>query len=111
MGSKLATPESDTIPVDKQDLIAVWSLLVKVVGSLRRMGSYYSTPDEHTPLEPEREQEMLRELSGFFSRPLIMEMIRNRQLLDKYLSDEEAEHLCDHVIQYWKRGQTPVANQ
>ncbi len=109
MSSKLAIPEIETVPVAKQDLIMVWSLLVKVAGSLHRMGSYYSTPDKHTPLEPEREQEMLREVSAYFTKPLIMEMIHDRQLLDKYLTDEETEHLSEHVIQYWKPGQTPVA--
>ena len=64
MNAKLLQPETEKIAVAKPDLVAAWALMERVVVSLRKMGSYYSTPGPDVPLPPEKQREMLREWAG-----------------------------------------------
>lgn len=93
--------EATGVMVAREDLIAAWSALEALVVSLHRIGSYYSTSGPDVPLEPERRQRMLEDLDAFVSAELVRELGAARVALSEYLPDDEAEHLSEHVIQYW----------
>jgi len=101
MQAQILQTSGDKVAVPKDELIRAWSVLEKLVISLRNMGSYYSTPDRQTPLSSERHAEMLAELDQFFSPELIREMNQARIALGQHLPEEEAEHLADHLIHAW----------
>jgi hypothetical protein len=101
MDAKLLRPETEKVAVDKQDLVAAWSLLERVVVSLRKMGSYYATSGPEVPLPPEKQQEMLEALNGYFTAELCQELSSARVNLGEYLPDDEAEAISDS-LEYWK---------
>lgn len=106
MEAQAATAAEPVIGVPKRDLIEAWSALDKLVVSLRKMGSYYAMPDEHTPLASDRREAMLEALDKFLSGDTWQELSRARRLLAECLPGEEIEHLSEHVIQYWQAGST-----
>jgi hypothetical protein len=101
MEAKAIESGNETISVAKRDLIEAWSVLEKVVVSLRRMGSHYATPGPDVPLPPEHQQQMLKDLDAYFSPELVRELGRARRLLVEYLPEDETEHLSEHVLKYW----------
>src|SRR5438046_10375750 len=108
MEAKASTASIETVPVAKSDLIEAWKVLDKVVVSLRKMGSYYSTPARDVPLPSEQHQEMLESLDKFMSAELWRELAHARRLLSEYLPDDETEEMSEHVIEYWKPTSAPT---
>ena len=101
MEARAIAANPERVYVAKPDLIGAWTVLEKVVVSLRKIGSFYATPDEHTPLPPERHQEMLAALNSFMSGDVWKQLSHARSLLGQYVSDDEGEAISD-ALDYWK---------
>ena len=108
MPAQAIRTDQQVIAVPKDDVVRAWSVLEKVVLSLRNMGGHFSTPDKHTPLSPEMYQKMLEELNRFFTPELIREMGAARVALGRLLPEEEAEFIADNLIEFWT---APVVNE
>ena len=101
MEAKLTKVVPQHVQMPKEELLAAWMAVEKVVRSLQRMGSYYSTPDAETPLDPSKHQEMLESLDAYFTPELFWELSRAGGMLAQYLPEDEVETACEEVIQYW----------
>jgi hypothetical protein len=96
---------TEVIAVSKQDLVAAWSLMERLVVSLHRMGSCYSTTGPDVPLSPEQRQKMLHDLDSFFNADTVAEMAQIRRTLSEYLPGDEAETMSQHMEEqglYWR---------
>jgi hypothetical protein len=110
MKTKTLRSKPKTVAVEKRDLIAAWTALLRVVISLRKMGSFYAIPSGQKELTPERRQEMLEALDNFFTPEVWRQMSRGRVLLEKYFPNEEAEAIGD-ALEYWQPPRNSGAKQ
>lgn len=101
MSTTIESP-TQVVSVAKKDLVDAWSVLERVVVSLRTMGSHYATPSADTPMSPEQRQQMLNDLDAYFSPELCRELSNARRLLSEYLPGDEAETISDG-LQYWEK--------
>lgn len=101
MEAKVLETENQSIPIAKCDLIRAWTVLEKLVVSLRKMGSFYSTPDAHTALPPDQRQKMLEDLDTYFSPEMVRELSVARRVLGEYLPDDEAEAISER-LKFWE---------
>lgn len=92
--------QTPVVTVAKQDLVEAWSVLEKVVVSLRAMGSHYASPGGSH--EAEHRREMLEDLNAYFSPALCKELSRARRLLGEYLPTDETTTLSD-ALDYWEK--------
>jgi hypothetical protein len=101
METQALMPPETPIAMPKRDLLEVWSVLEKVVVSLRKIGSEYAIPKDQIDQTPEQRQQMLEAFEDFFSPELFSELARARRLLTEHLPDEETEYISENLIRFW----------
>jgi hypothetical protein len=106
MKTKAVAPKSSVIPVSRKDLIAAWSVLEKVVVSLRKIGSAFAVPEGQADQTPEQRQVELKALDDFISPQVLRELSHARRLLAEYLPSEEIERLSENSIEFWSPSDT-----
>lgn len=97
----------DVVRIRKERLIATWMLLERLVVSLDKIGSYYSTPSEHEPLPPDKQQEMNAAISELMNADTFHEMALARGYLSDLIDDDEGEALSDS-LPFWKAPAAPA---
>lgn len=90
----------ETVQIKKESLIAAWRLMERLVVSLDRIGSFYSTPAEDVPQTPEQRQSMLEAVGELMGPDTFREMAHVRRLLDELIDDEEGEVISDS-LRFW----------
>jgi hypothetical protein len=108
MKAKTVTQAPAAVPVSKSDLIAAWSVLEKIVVSLRKIGSAHAASGGQAEQTSEQHQHELEAIDRFFSPEVLRELSRARRLLAEYLPGEEIEGLSEHSIQFWSPGDSKV---
>jgi hypothetical protein len=107
MNSKTALNAEPVVPVAKRDMVEVWSVLEKLVVSLRKIGSAHAVADGQGKQTPDQRCREIDALDRFLSPELLRELSRARRLLAEYLPNDELEELSEHSIEFWaddKRG-------
>src|SRR5437667_11390134 len=100
MATKTVTQRAEMISISKEDFLAAWSLLERMVVSSDKIGSYFSHPvGKEQP--PHQRQAMLEALFDYFGPDFFQEATQIRSRLDKYIDDEEGEAISD-TLYYWK---------
>jgi hypothetical protein len=101
MEAKALNPTTDAVMVRKEDLVEAWSLLLRMVISLRKIGSCYAVSHGQTEQTPEQRQNMIEAIAEFMSPELWHELSHVRVALETYLPDDEAEAIADR-LSYWQ---------
>jgi hypothetical protein len=93
--------QPEAVAVSKDDLIAAWSVLERMVVSLHKIGSHFATSGPDEELTPSRRLDMLGEIDRFLTPELMRELSKARGALASYLPEDEAEALSDRLAM-WK---------
>jgi len=101
MQTRPLKPEAETVSVNKRDLIEAWSLLERLVVSLRKIGSHYAIPQGEAEHTPQQRQQMLEALEQVFTPDLWRELAHGRRVIGEYLPNDEAEAISDQ-LDYWE---------
>src|SRR5205823_498313 len=100
MGAHAFAPKTETVSIAKDDLIAAWSLLERMVVSNDKIGSYFAHPvGSQQPAE--QRQKMLEALFEYFGPEFFEQVAKVRSRLDRYVDDDEGERISDS-LEYWK---------
>jgi hypothetical protein len=102
MEAKTLASGAEQISVDKRDLIEAWSLLERIVISLRKIGSVHAIPQGQVEQTPQQRQQMLEALGEFFNAELWSDLSHARVVIAEYLPEEEAEAISD-ALSYWQQ--------
>lgn len=95
----LASPEQK-IAVAKRDLVEAWSLLERLVVSLRKIGSHYAIPSDQTEQTPEQWSAMMTALDEYLTGETAQALAHVRRVLGEYLPDDEAEAISEQ-LEFW----------
>jgi hypothetical protein len=101
MDTQTLMPPETPIAMTKRDLLEVWSVLEKVVVSLRKIGSEYAIPMDQADQTPEQRRQMLEAFEDFFNPELFTELARARRLVVAHLPNEETEYISENIIRFW----------
>jgi hypothetical protein len=105
MGSKTAVDDALAVSVVKRDLLEAWSVLEKLVVSLRKIGTAHAIKEGQANQTSNQRQMELEALDGFLSPELLRELSRARRVLADHLPVHELEALSEHSIEYWSGGE------
>jgi hypothetical protein len=98
------TPRNaEKLEVVRQDLIAAWSILERLVISTHRIGSAGSTPTAQE-FTNEARRAMYEEIGKFVAEHVVEDANQLRIVLAKYLPEEDVERLSDE-LHYWQAEQ------
>ena len=91
------------IAVEKNDLLAAWSILEEMTISFRKIGSAFGQPPNGTVDDHARDG-LRHALYEYVTPERVQALNRARMILRKYFPVDELEFLSIHQIPYWPQG-------
>lgn len=105
MENKALAPSDVMVTVGYTDLMQAWSVLEKLTVSLDKIGGHYAVPGDRGPQAPEERQRMLEAIGAYLSPELCREIAEAREVIGRFLPDDEAEAVSDR-LEYWRPEET-----